>query len=495
MYALLDADHMVYTTCTDYSVNVVDVRNDELVYTHVSPDGSPIYSLLAHDSVLLGGTAHGNLFAFTLDKHYQCIELHTVAVGSMPVSLQRAGSGVIFALCDIPSIVSVRDGRLRISGVNARHITAVTSYSSGSEDVYVFAHSDAIRFSRILSTQHTVHVRTVELGGDIPRSIAHHASMYAVGCVRTAYRADRTVCEGGSCVKVLDETFSPLHQLELEEGEAVSVVESLNVADNHVIAIGTYYLSSDNGDVDRGRFLLAVVKEEQLVVVAQIAVPGCVYAVCALDGRVAIAVNYQVRVYELESEWALKLVAGYGNAFVVVSLTSMNGVLVVADFLKSAIYLKLHGNKLEQVGYDAHTRWSSIVEALDSQDEHSFVTLGSDLRFNLFVLQYEHRDGAHKVTSKEVAQLHENISAIRSGRLSNVEVDHAVRPQALYGTSAGSLCVLAEVDDNRGGEYRQMQRTLQESGVLVGQGRDSHCIIDGDLISKYNIIDDLQRML
>ncbi|TIA81106.1 hypothetical protein E3P98_02258 [Wallemia ichthyophaga] len=588
VFAPLDDSHIAYATWEDSTVRVMrisgqcgqcgqgardaqdaqDVQDGFVVCACSSPDNSHIYSLLAVDGVIIAGTALGNVFAFEYAQAAQTSHTspgntdtitntpasHTATVGSTPVTLQRAASGAIFALCDVPSIVGVsvdmqRSVSVSVSGVNAPFIHAMTSYKcdSGSEkdgaseeeDMYVLAHTDSIRFCTIPSTQHTVHVRTIEMGVDIPRVLTHIPShnMFAVGCVRTAYPSDRTVIEGGggSSVRLFDDTLSPIEtlQLQLEEGEVVSVVECLNVGrekkgegEKHtVLAIGTYYINDSNGDdngdggdVDRGRFLLATVSHtpthSHLDIVAQLAVPGCVYAVCELDGRIAIAVGHQVRLYEVElsRKCQLNLVASYGNAFVVVSLSAMHGVLVVADFLKSAIYLKLELRQraetseleLVQVGYDAHTRWSSLVEAVEgvhgergAQERHNnhFITLGADLRFNLFVLHYEQIGEEHRVSSREVAQLQENVSAIcgrRQGASVSVNVNvsardnyhnHALHTLAVYGTSAGSLCVLAEVDESSSAELVQMEKSARADGALVGQSAQSD-IIDGDLISR-----------
>lgn len=117
-YAILDDNHIVYTTWTDYSVNIVDSRSNELIYSCKSRDDTPLLSLLVENKVVLAGSADGSLYAFRFDEHLKSVDIQTVAIGSTPVCLTRSNDGLIFALCDVPSIVTLDNTRLRYSSIN-----------------------------------------------------------------------------------------------------------------------------------------------------------------------------------------------------------------------------------------------------------------------------------------------------------------------------------------------------------------------------------------
>ena len=117
-YAILDDNHIVHTTWTDYSVNIVDSRSNELVYSCKSPDDKPLISLLIENKVVLAGSADGSLYAFRFDENLKSVDIQTVAIGSTPVCLTRSNDGLIFALCDVPSIVTLNNTRLRYSSIN-----------------------------------------------------------------------------------------------------------------------------------------------------------------------------------------------------------------------------------------------------------------------------------------------------------------------------------------------------------------------------------------
>ncbi|TIB77366.1 hypothetical protein E3Q22_03094 [Wallemia mellicola] len=448
-YAILDDNHIVYTTWTDYSVNIVDSRSNELIYSCKSRDDTPLLSLLVENKVVLAGSADGSLYAFRFDEHLKSVDIQTVAIGSTPVCLTRSNDGLIFALCDVPSIVTLDNTRLRYSSININYINGLTSYKTNDMVNYVFVQNDQLKFSRILSTENRVHIHSIEMGADVPRQVAYKEDRYAVGCVRNAYRSDRTLYESSSCVKLLDNNYEQLAQMEMEKDEIVSVVESLSIANMEVFVVGTYYNNETEGteEATKGRFIILLVKDDKFIIASSFLVPGCVYAVCGIDQKLAVAVNYQVRVYDIESirgdTYKMRFIASYGNAFVVVSLTSVGKILVVADFLKSAIYLQLDTERgaLTQVGYDTAQRWSSLVVALDDGNEETFTTLGADIRFHLFALDRT----SSGITSRTLAQLPDNVSAIERAKTRSGD---KLQPLAIYGTSAGAICALASADSS-----------------------------------------------
>ncbi|TIC73686.1 hypothetical protein E3Q00_02683 [Wallemia mellicola] len=427
-YAILDDNHIVYTTWTDYSVNIVDSRSNELIYSCKSRDDTPLLSLLVENKVVLAGSADGSLYAFRFDEHLKSMDIQTVAIGSTPVCLTRSNDGLIFALCDVPSIVTLDNTRLRYSSININYINGLTSYNTNGMVNYVFVQNDQLKFSRILSTENRVHIHSVEMGADVPRQVA--------------YKED-------SCVKLLDSNYEQLAQMEMEKDEIVSVVESLSIANMEVFVVGTYYNNETEGteEATKGRFIILLVKDDNFIIASSFLVPGCVYAVCGIDQKLAVAVNYQVRVYDIESirddTYKMRFIASYGNAFVVVSLTSVGKILVVADFLKSAIYLQLDTERgaLTQVGYDTAQRWSSLVVALDEGNEETFTTLGADIRFHLFALDRT----SSGITSRTLAQLPDNVSAIERAKTRSGD---KLQPLAIYGTSSGAICALASADSS-----------------------------------------------
>ena len=97
-----------------------------------------------------------------------------------------------------------------------------------------------------------------------------------------------------------------------------------------------------------------------------------------------------MRIYEVTTQFKFRNIASYGNAFLIVSLANKGDILVIADFLKSVVYLRLNeqDHKLEQIGYDPSIRWVTSIENLDNENDDKFTIFGSDMHFNLFGLNY-----------------------------------------------------------------------------------------------------------
>lgn len=81
----------------------------------------------------------------------------------------------------------------------------------------------------------------------------------------------------------------------MEQTEIVNVIKSLDIGhgQNRII-VGTSYNNDDDEECRKGRLLILEKENEKIKISTSFTVPGCVYDVCSINKKLAIAVNYQV---------------------------------------------------------------------------------------------------------------------------------------------------------------------------------------------------------
>lgn len=143
----------------------------------------------------------------------------SITLGSRPITLASFISKLegdadtsqdqqnLFVSSDQPTVISRNKGRLNYASMNMRNISAATSFNSVAySDALVFATPDGLRIGRIDKVQ-SLHVRTILLGGDQPRRIAHSPLLHAYGilCVKEVVdQSSGSIIKTGS-FKIVDD--------------------------------------------------------------------------------------------------------------------------------------------------------------------------------------------------------------------------------------------------------------------------------------------------
>ena len=200
-----------FTTDSGTKINISDKNNLDFKFScnlpiEISPIKSMIFEKQDERYILLAGSVNGGIISYLFEVNTDTPTIQTAIVGSTPVKFNKVNNGLIFALCDVPSIITIEDGRLRISSMNIRNVNYITSYKDIDEDdIYVVALNSCLKISKLQSTQ-KLHVKTFEMGLDCPKHIAYfeHEQYYILGCVRTEVHENKTLYESSSCIKLLD---------------------------------------------------------------------------------------------------------------------------------------------------------------------------------------------------------------------------------------------------------------------------------------------------
>ncbi|GAA5820839.1 hypothetical protein JCM11251_001838 [Rhodosporidiobolus azoricus] len=307
-----------------------------------------------------------------------------------------------------------------------------------------------------------------------------------------------------------------------EEGQSITALPSLSHSTNPALSsltspsqslflLGTTKNDLSQSEPTEGRLVLlrTTAGSDEIEQLASKAIGGCPYAVVAVKGEgmgeyVAAAVNSQVTVLRLVegAEGAggveLEVVATWAGAFVALFLAAApNGTLVVGDAMRSMAVLRfslpssstpsVSGGatpkpKFEELGKDYRSLYMAQVEALSSSDAvERFI--GADTDMNLFTVERDPQAGirnlANAGTLNPAAAWHlgETVTRFKHGSFgqllatstpsasSSSTIDSpstapVIRPQLVYTTTAGSVGVILELDEQTSRVLSEVERNM-----------------------------------
>ena len=360
-----------------------------------------------------------------------------VPLGARPASLvafASRGTFAAFATGDRPAVIHAQGHRLLVSSCGCGGVDHAARFSAPSfPDALALATPDALLLGSVDHVSR-LHVRAVPLG-EQPRRVA------ACGVSRTVAVAVAARAGGGGAAPphallLLDDvSFASLHRFELEGGEVATALACVSLAPPGsppppraaYYALGTARVAEGEAEPSAGRVLLFSAEGRALSLVAARDTRGGVYALAALRGRLAAAVNARVGTFRLAGG------GGCGGAgagalpfdlasestlpvgILALHLASCGDSLLVGDLMKSATLLALVGGgddgggggggggdapagdaggaspaapdapppaRLEEVGRDASPAWVTAANFVDAD-----TLLVADAERNLLVLR------------------------------------------------------------------------------------------------------------
>ncbi|KAH7910836.1 CPSF A subunit region-domain-containing protein [Hygrophoropsis aurantiaca] len=425
---------------------------------------------------LLVGMSDGSVGSFVFKGGKELVDQKFNSIGGLPVSLHSCdinGRQVVFACGSRTSILFWEKDRLRQSPLMVKDVTAASPINTSSyKSSLVVACPDGL-FIGNLQDLERLHIRSIPLGNDVPRRIAHSPSLRAFGvaCIReTPCRIGETSSLVGSIHVYNDTTFEKIGHVILKENEEVlslqNLVVSLDAGTTPLLCAGTMIFRGDESEPSDGRLILLSSdtsrSQPPIVIAASEHVKGCVYATASTCGMVAAAVNSSVIVYRLDhignqATLTLCKVAEWNHNYVVTSLVSRGDKLFVGDAISSVSLLKMSDNQLRSIARDYGPLWPVSIEMFSDKN-----MIGANSDYNLFTFSLQTTQLQTTLERDGNYHLGDLVNKFVPGSLTAYETsnDITLSPKQLFFTSSGQIGVVIDVADELALHLTALQRNL-----------------------------------
>lgn len=450
---------------------------------------SVLAAYLEGNRFLFVGLGDGRLLVYAGEGPLKL--LRSLHAGTQPLrlfELSLPSGNRVFVASDRSSVVSLRHGLLHSNPVDISFCCSARTlfpkvYRAlpGKEwhaGLVLFQTQSQLILGSINETQ-DVNVRTVALAeNEFARRICYQpaSSLLLVGTVRLCKSDNRN--EEGKEQSFLKaylrdrlETGEVASTYGLEQLETVESLVSLDCttegAEVNVFAVGTSLYENRGRDGEAtGRLLLFTTTEDgQLHACLGRHLPGPVYALSNLNGRLVVSTGSQVQVYSLQ--WTkessetllceLLLIASYSSQVLGAALaTSPSNLIAVGDMVRSITLLQLQdtadgGFRLRVVGRDSNSNWTTAVEFINSKN-----VIGAEHLGNIFSLCLNLPSGSsgdddqladevpHCLTTRGVLHLGGQVNQFRRGTLSLASSnlpggEMLANPKILFATIYGMI--------------------------------------------------------
>ncbi|KIH54852.1 CPSF A subunit region, partial [Ancylostoma duodenale] len=370
---------------------------------------------------LMVALGDGTLYYYHVDRENGALlEMKKATVGTQPPSLNRfysRGQMHIFVCSDRPAVIFSSNGKLVFSNVNLRIVTHVCALNSSSyRNSLVMSDGETIVIGTVDEIQ-KLHIRTVSLGESV-RRVVHQpetstmailvsrpltfqdSDRYSVSKMATAKSSSKTSAgqrpsvsvdstdgDVHSVVTLDDNTFEYLHCHELGPCEQALSVISTKLGDDPTTyyIVGTALVYSDETESKNGRLLVFESgkgsERTHLRLVHEKEIRGAPFSMDVLNGKLIVAINSSVRLFEWTSEKELRLECSHFNYITALFIKVKGDQVLVGDLMRSMTILnyKAVESTFEEVAKDFRGMWMSAVEFIDAE-----TALGAEAGHNLF---------------------------------------------------------------------------------------------------------------
>ncbi len=476
--------------------------------------------LTAFDNVpyLLVALGDGHLFNFLFNNSTaELTEKKKISLGSQPIHLstfKSNGKSNVFAASDRPTVIYSSNGKLLFSNVNLKDVTAISPFNGENfPDCLALANEEQLSIGTMDAIQ-KLHIRTVPLGEEA-RRIAYSAASRSF-CVTT------NQCIGDDSGEFVtnhyvrlydDQTFELLDSFPVEDNEWIysCIATTFESDPNTYLCIGTAYINEDEHEPSQGRILVFEVVtdngERKLRLVCEKETAGCVYSLCPFNGKLVAGINSKIQVFSLgEKESSKELVknGGHHGHILALHVRAIDDFIIVGDLIKSMSVLQYKSidETIEEIAREYNSNWMTAIHVLNSE---SF--LGAENGSNLFTLRRNvdatNEEERSRLEIDGEFHLGEMVNKFCSGSLMMKSLEAcntSVTPSLIYGTVAGTLGVVAEINRDLYTLLNKLEVALIKLQVgAVGdfdhnewrnfentQRRGGHRnFIDGDLIERF----------
>uniref|UniRef100_A0A0K0DAZ2 DNA damage-binding protein 1 n=1 Tax=Angiostrongylus cantonensis TaxID=6313 RepID=A0A0K0DAZ2_ANGCA len=393
------------------------------------------------------------------------LEMKKATVGTQPPSLNRfhsRGQMHIFVCSDRPAVIFSSNGKLVFSNVNLRIVTHVCALNSSSyRNSLVMSDGETIVIGTVDEIQ-KLHIRTVSLGESV-RRVVHQPETSTLAILvsrpvvsqRPSVSMDATDGDVHSVVTLDDNTFEYLHCHELGPCEQALSVISAKLGDDPVTyyIVGTALVYSDETESKNGRILVFESgkgsERTHLRLVHEKEIRGAPFSMDTLNGKLIVAINSSVRLFEWTAEKELRLECSHFNYITALFIKVKGDQVLVGDLMRSITILnyKAVESIFEEVAKDYRGMWMSAVEFIDAE-----TALGAEAGHNLFTCEIDRgTDNADEKRRLEAGMFYlgEMVNVFQRGSLVSSHVDNPlpIEKPILFGTVDGTIGLIVQLPE------------------------------------------------
>ncbi|KAK6013748.1 CPSF A subunit region [Ostertagia ostertagi] len=375
---------------------------------------------------LMVALGDGTLYYYRVDRENGALlEMKKATVGTQPPSLNRfytRGQMHVFVCSDRPARDLSSNGKLVFSNVNLRIVTHVCALNSSSyRNSLVMSDGETIVIGTVItsyciyshSSFRRICAASCSSAGDIHHGdpqlhvdlLLQDSDRYSVSKMATAKSASKTTSgqrpsisidatdgDAHSIVTLDDNTFEYLHCHELGACEQALSVISTKLGDDPTTyyIVGTALVYSDETESKNGRLLVFESgkgsERTHLRLVHEKEIRGAPFDMDVLNGKLIVAINSSVRLFEWTAEKELRLECSHFNYITALFIKVKGDQVLVGDLMRSMTILnyKAVESTFEEVAKDYRGMWMSAVEFIDAE-----TALGAEAGHNLFTCEID----------------------------------------------------------------------------------------------------------
>ncbi|KAF7492574.1 DNA damage-binding protein 1 [Sarcoptes scabiei] len=304
---------------------------------------------------------------------------------------------------------------------------------------------------------------------------------------------------------VIDQTtFEVLHAFQLMINENAISVLSCTLNGEEYYIVGTTYIHSDEIEPKDGRLIMLKLFNNRLSVVLEKDLNGVPYAMAEFNGKLLVAVNSSVRLFEFTGT-ALNQETSIYTSVLTIFIKTQGDFVLIGDVVRSfSLYTyNASSGSFTLIANDHKTSWLSSMEIINDE-----TFIGSDNSFNIFVSQKQNNivaDPEHLDEIKQYGFFHlgDLINVMKHGDLvMNYPTEMknpVINKPLLFGTYSGSIGLIAQIHKNLYESLLRLQKNLISKTVAVGcidyeywrtytveqRQEKLDYFIDGDLIETF----------
>ncbi|KPM03377.1 DNA damage-binding protein-like protein [Sarcoptes scabiei] len=414
-------------------------------------------------------------------------ERKKVILGTHPTFLKAFKTNTsinIFACSDRPTVIYSSNGKLIFSNVNLKEVIHMCPLNSAAyPDSLILADNNQLLIGQIDQIQ-KLHIRSVYLN-ETPRRITYQKSTQTFGVITmrhdildsdgkpTNNRPSASLCAQSIFAKpvivpyrktnstisslsspneielysllVIDQTtFEVLHAFQLMINENAISVLSCTLNGEEYYIVGTTYIHSDEIEPKDGRLIMLKLFNNRLSVVLEKDLNGVPYAMAEFNGKLLVAVNSSVRLFEFTGT-ALNQETSIYTSVLTIFIKTQGDFVLIGDVVRSfSLYTyNASSGSFTLIANDHKTSWLSSMEIINDE-----TFIGSDNSFNIFVSQKQNNivaDPEHLDEIKQYGFFHlgDLINVMKHGDLvMNYPTEMknpVINKPLLFGTYSGSI--------------------------------------------------------
>ncbi|VDM75949.1 unnamed protein product [Strongylus vulgaris] len=177
---------------------------------------------------------------------------------------------------------------------------------------------------------------------------------------------------------------------------------------------------------------------------------GAPFSMDVLNGKLIVAINSSVRLFEWTSEKELRLECSHFNYITALFIKVKGDQVLVGDLMRSMTILnyKAVESTFEEVAKDFRGMWMSAVEFIDAE-----TALGAEAAHNLFTCEIDrgadNADEKRRLAEAGMFYLGEMVNVFRRGSLVSSHVDNPlpIEKPILFGTIDGTIGLIVQLPE------------------------------------------------